>query len=84
MTLPVVLVDPTMCRILRKLNNDLRSTYTDIGKRIIPSLEEPWRAGDVREIDDSDWKRWSRQYSRSMATTGGSTVSKGIMLTIIL
>ena len=48
-TLPVVLVDLTMCRILRKLNNDLRSTYADMGKGMVPALRGLWRAGDVQD-----------------------------------
>jgi len=46
----IALVDLTISRTLRKLNNSLPSAHPDFGKRKISTLKEPWRAGDVREV----------------------------------
>jgi len=44
---PVVLVDLTICRILRELKSSLLSMYPDSGKRKI--FKELWNAGEVRD-----------------------------------
>jgi len=46
----IALVDLTICRILRKLNDILPPAHTDFSKRKIPTFKGMWTAGDVRDV----------------------------------
>jgi hypothetical protein len=81
-TLPV-LVDRTICRALRDLNNSLPPTHPNLGKRKIPAPKELWNAGDVRQMI-TDGNAAIRRIRSRWQVRGALRSRSQIMLTITL
>jgi tetratricopeptide (TPR) repeat protein len=79
-----VLVDLTICRILRNLNNSLPSLYPDLTKKWIPTPKELWRAGDVREVIMSGNTAIGSIRSRWQVQRGTPRSQRWTVLTVII